>query len=142
MVLTPHSKHSNTSNIPNTLGKEVQNWIAMHVHFLVLTEKTSGNIGYLWLQAPWMGFKFLQFMQSERLLIYICSKNFISKVYKIHNTCLICIIFTCVAEKNLNQLIQKLDGVGPIDNRSSTDKLHHFVQKKKKKKKKIINYET
>ena len=26
----------------------------------------------------------------------------------------------------------KLDGVGPVDNRPSTDKLHHFVQKKKK----------
>ena len=27
----------------------------------------------------------------------------------------------------------KLDGVGPVDNRPSTDKLHHFVQKKKSK---------
>ena len=27
----------------------------------------------------------------------------------------------------------KLDGVGPVDNRPSTDKLHHFVQKKRKK---------
>ena len=26
----------------------------------------------------------------------------------------------------------KLDGVGPVDNRPSTDKLHHFVQKKQK----------
>ena len=25
----------------------------------------------------------------------------------------------------------KLDGVGPVDNRPSTDKLHHFVRKKK-----------
>ena len=24
----------------------------------------------------------------------------------------------------------KLDGVGPVDNRPSTDKLHHFVKKK------------
>ena len=24
--------------------------------------------------------------------------------------------------------VQKLDGVGPVDNRPSTDKLHHFVQ--------------
>ena len=31
--------------------------------------------------------------------------------------------------------ILKLDGVGPVDNKPSTDKLHHFVQKKKKKKK-------
>ena len=29
----------------------------------------------------------------------------------------------------------KLDGVGPIDNRPSSDKLHHFVRKKTKKKK-------
>ena len=28
----------------------------------------------------------------------------------------------------------KLDGVGPFDNRPSTDKLHHFVQKKERKK--------
>ena len=27
----------------------------------------------------------------------------------------------------------KLDGVGPVDNRPSTDKLHHFVRKRKKK---------
>ena len=26
--------------------------------------------------------------------------------------------------------VRKLDGVGPVDNRPSTDKLHHFVQKK------------
>ena len=26
----------------------------------------------------------------------------------------------------------KLDGVGPVDNKPSTDKLHHFVKKKKK----------
>ena len=25
----------------------------------------------------------------------------------------------------------KLDGVGPVDNKPSTDKLHHFVEKKK-----------
>ena len=29
----------------------------------------------------------------------------------------------------------KLDGVGPVDNRPSLDKLHHFVKKKKEKKK-------
>ena len=30
-----------------------------------------------------------------------------------------------------NSLVIKLDGVGPVDNRPSTDKLHHFVNKKK-----------
>ena len=32
------------------------------------------------------------------------------------------------------KLPSELDGVGPVDNRPSTDKLHHFVRKKKKKK--------
>ena len=31
-------------------------------------------------------------------------------------------------------ICSKLDGVGPVDNRPSTDKLHHFVRKKKRKK--------
>ena len=31
--------------------------------------------------------------------------------------------------------MKKLDGVGPVDNRPSTDKLHHFVQKKEEEKK-------
>ena len=31
-------------------------------------------------------------------------------------------------------LKDKLDGVGPVDNRPSTDKLHHFLKKEKKKK--------
>ena len=34
-------------------------------------------------------------------------------------------------------LSHKLDGVGPVDNRPSTDKLHRFVRKKKKKKKEL-----
>ena len=29
------------------------------------------------------------------------------------------------------RFVTKLDGVGPVDNRPSTDKLHHFVKKKK-----------
>ena len=33
-------------------------------------------------------------------------------------------------------LNKKLDGVGPVDNRPSTDKLHHFVPKKQQKNKK------
>ena len=32
---------------------------------------------------------------------------------------------------NKRQIIQKLDRVGLIDNRPSTNKLHHFVRKKK-----------
>ena len=34
------------------------------------------------------------------------------------------------------EVVEKLDGVGPVDNRPSTDKLQHFVEKKKEKKKK------
>ena len=33
-------------------------------------------------------------------------------------------------------IFSKLDGVGPVDNRPSTDKLCHIVKKKKKKEKK------
>ena len=34
----------------------------------------------------------------------------------------------------VNSYVSKLDGVGPVDNRPSTDELHQIVQKKKKKK--------
>ena len=34
-----------------------------------------------------------------------------------------------------DQVENKLDGVGPVDNRPSPDKLHHFVKKNKKQKK-------
>ena len=33
------------------------------------------------------------------------------------------------------QIVKKLDGVGPVDNRPSTEKLHHFVRKKEEEKK-------
>ena len=38
-----------------------------------------------------------------------------------------------------NTDILKLDGVGPVDNRPSTNKLHRFVRKKKKTKKRKKN---
>ena len=57
-----------TPETPNTPGKEVHNWIAIQLHFLVLTDQTSGDIGDRRL-APWSGFKFVtviaHFMQSE-----------------------------------------------------------------------------
>ena len=31
-------------------------------------------------------------------------------------------------------ILRELDGIGPIENRPSTNRLHHFVQKKKEKK--------
>ena len=34
--------------------------------------------------------------------------------------------------------VAKLDGVRPVDNRPSTDKLHHCVQMKKEKKKTVL----
>ena len=37
---------------------------------------------------------------------------------------------------NFDIMNYELDGVGPVDNRPSTNKLYYFVQKKKKKKKK------
>ena len=39
-------------------------------------------------------------------------------------------------DKNTTKILQtnlNLDGVGPVDNRRSTDKLHQFVQKKERK---------
>ena len=46
--------------------------------------------------------------------------------------------FICISEmlqitkgQNKTVLSWKLDGVGPVDNRPSTNKLHHFVRKKK-----------
>ena len=53
---------------------------------------------------------------------------------------------TPVLNKNIPQFINltKLDGVGPVDNRPSTDKLQHFVKKKeeKKRRKKIVTCDT
>ena len=43
-------------------------------------------------------------------------------------TCLI------IGYQQLLQSHKKLDGVGPVDNRPSTNKLHHFVQKKEEEK--------
>ena len=40
--------------------------------------------------------------------------------------------------QNSYRHLEKLDGVGPVDNRPSTDKLHHFVQKEEEKKKKKV----
>ena len=46
-------------------------------------------------------------------------------------------IFECVITS-----IYNLDGVRPVDNRPSTDKLHHLVRKKKKKKKWHVTCDT
>ena len=37
--------------------------------------------------------------------------------------------------------VMKLDGVGPVDNQISTDKLHHFVRKKRKRKKRHMTHD-
>ena len=39
-------------------------------------------------------------------------------------------------------LPKKLDGVGPVDNIPSADKLNHFVQKRRRKKKKKKGHVT
>ena len=42
---------------------------------------------------------------------------------------------------NMNKkmlLTKKLDGVGPVDNRPSTEKLHQFVKKRKKNREKKL----
>ena len=35
---------------------------------------------------------------------------------------------TCQSDLNRVQFVEQLDGVGPVDNRPSTDQLHPFVQ--------------
>ena len=45
-------------------------------------------------------------------------KSWFLLVFKLFKVCFGCVRF------------KKLDGVGPIDNRPSTDKLHHLVKKK------------
>ena len=60
--------------------------------------------------------------------------------WQTHNLCTVlmvvlihfCLMMTII---KLQPCIRKLDGVGPVDNRPSTNKLHHFIQKKKNKKK-------
>ena len=38
---------------------------------------------------------------------------------------------TTIQKETISEVANyKLDGVGPVDNKPSTDKLHHFVQKK------------
>ena len=37
------------------------------------------------------------------------------------------------SDKDEDWITSKLDGVGPVDKRPSTNKLHHFVRKKEKK---------
>ena len=37
-----------------------------------------------------------------------------------------------MVKKVFNTMVNKLDGVGPVDNRPSTNKLHQFVKKKQK----------
>ena len=44
------------------------------------------------------------------------------------------ILWVSLALTYLNWISYELDGVGPVDNRPFTTKLHHFVQKKTKKK--------
>ena len=41
---------------------------------------------------------------------------------------------SCVICSSSSKYVWKLDGVGPIDNRPSTDKLHHFVKSIRKEK--------
>ena len=47
-----------------------------------------------------------------------------------------CVMYqvSCVICSSSSKYVWKLDGVGPIDNRPSTDKLHHFVKSIRKEK--------
>ena len=63
---------------------------------------------------------------------YILNKNL---NWNFHHVFIIATKYKANTDQILS-LQHKLDGVGPVDNRASTDKLHHFVRKKKTKKRK------
>ena len=76
-----------------------------------------------WNNSPWvvMNLNFFSFKQQKNLH----HSDKLSQFAIPH--------FTCHISK-ASHVIKKLDGVGPVDNRPYTDKLHHFVQKKTQQK--------
>ena len=71
---------------------------------------------------------------KKNKIIHLAIKLYSFKLYS-HNITDYMGLKTYKRVHNVCEIYNKLDGVGPIDNRPSTDKLHHFVQKKNKKKK-------
>ena len=47
-----------------------------------------------------------------------------------------------ISKTTICLVIQKLDGVGPVDNRPSIDKPHHYVRKKREKKMRHMTCDT
>ena len=48
---------------------------------------------------------------------------------RLSNVIKLSIVFGLILGNMNSRRENKLDGVGPVDNRPSTDKFHHFVQK-------------
>ena len=64
-------------------------------------------------------------MLTDRCVYWVCYLFSGNQLIRVNLTVEFKVVFK-------NMFIWQLDGVGPVDNRPSTDKLHHFVQKKKK----------
>ena len=67
------------------------------------------------------------FLQFSNIIIYI------RVVGKMQDQPFNVLLFLNLGGKAKGPKDVKLDGVGPVDNRPSTDKLHHIVKKKIKK---------
>ena len=79
------------------------------------------------------------YMESPYFLIYLFSSSpFISPTFPVQGQHL----KSSVRKAKHPAVAKKLDRVGPVDNRPSTDKLHHFVKKKKRKKRKKMSHVT
>ena len=81
------------------------------------------------LVSPWMSLVSL----IPALSSLICPLAFLFFIYLSDNKFFSCLWFILSHVFSDIYLQLKLDGVGPVDNRPSTDKLNHFVRKKHKK---------
>ena len=57
-----------------------------------------------------------------------------AKDWSYNEDCVFLFLKDCFSKSGVGHY-KLLDGVGPVDNRPSTDELHHFVKKEKEEKK-------
>ena len=72
--------------------------------------------------------KYIRTLEIARIRIQIIFGGHFTGIFKYSYSSLIKEIFE---KGSLMLSLNKLDGVGPVDNKPSTDKLHHFLKKKK-----------
>ena len=84
------------------------------------------GLGY-WLAKPcahfWHKVQFSNFMNRKTVVIILSHKKIVHKIYEVSRTILVLYILTYSLKSviNENYKLSKLDGVGPVDNRPSTD---------------------